>query len=78
MRTQISALVGGQEQWLQTEQYLNQVAQEHNKTILDIAQSYACLSVLQEAGLVTQREQYKISMHNKRRFLALIKRWSWR
>ncbi|EJB8688039.1 tape measure protein [Vibrio parahaemolyticus] len=56
MRTQISALVGGQEQWLQTEQYLNQVAQEHNKTILDMAQSYARLSVLQEAGLVTQRE----------------------
>ncbi|RZQ46839.1 hypothetical protein D8T55_04730 [Vibrio vulnificus] len=56
MRTQITALVGGQEQWLQTEQYLNQVAQEHNKTILDMAQSYARLSVLQEAGLVTQRE----------------------
>ncbi|MBO0211685.1 tape measure protein, partial [Vibrio sp. Vb0877] len=45
-----------QEQWLQTEQYLNQVAEEHNKTILDMAQSYARLSVLQEAGLVTQRE----------------------
>ncbi|MFV8387383.1 tape measure protein, partial [Vibrio parahaemolyticus] len=56
MRTQITALVGGQEQWLQTEQYLNQVAEEHNKTILDMAQSYARLSVLQEAGLVTQRE----------------------
>ncbi|EPR4994868.1 tape measure protein [Vibrio navarrensis] len=56
MRTQITALVGGQEQWLQTEQYLNRVAEEHNKTILDMAQSYARLSVLQEAGLVTQRE----------------------
>lgn len=56
MRTQITALVGGKEQWLQTEQYLNQVAEEHNKTILDMAQSYARLSVLQEAGLVTQRE----------------------
>lgn len=56
IRTQITALVGGQEQWIQTEQYLNQVAEEHNKTLLDMGNSYARLSVLQEAGLVSQRE----------------------
>ncbi|MCG6213426.1 tape measure protein [Vibrio furnissii] len=56
IRTQITALVGGQEQWIETEQYLNQVAEEHNKTLLDMGNSYARLSVLQEAGLVSQRE----------------------
>lgn len=56
MRTQITALVGGQQQWIETEQYLNQVAEEHNKTILDMAGNYSRLAVLQEAGLVNQVE----------------------
>ncbi|WP_243033014.1 tape measure protein [Vibrio cincinnatiensis] len=56
MRTQITALVGGQQQWIETERYLNQVAEEHNKTILDMAGNYSRLAVLQEAGLVNQVE----------------------
>lgn len=56
IRTQITALVGGHKEWITTEQYLNQVAEEHNKTILDMSSNYARLAVLQEAGLVTQRE----------------------
>lgn len=56
MRTQITALVGGQEQWLQTEQYLNQVAEEHNKTVADLSGSYARLLTLQNGGLITQQQ----------------------
>ncbi|KYN89489.1 hypothetical protein ATY35_11085 [Vibrio cidicii] len=56
MRTQITALVGGQEQWLQTEQYLNRVAEEHNKTVADLSGSYARLLTLQNGGLITQQQ----------------------
>ncbi|WJG24288.1 tape measure protein [Vibrio furnissii] len=56
MRTQITALVGGQEEWLQTEQYLNQVAEEHNKTVADLSGSYARLLTLQNGGLITQQQ----------------------
>jgi tape measure domain-containing protein len=60
MRTQITALVGGQEQWLQTEQYLNQVAEEHNKTVTDLSGSYARLLTLQNGGLITQQQVISI------------------
>ncbi|MBE4620988.1 tape measure protein [Vibrio navarrensis] len=60
MRTQITALVGGQEQWLQTEQYLNRVAEEHNKTVADLSGSYARLLTLQNGGLITQQQVISI------------------
>lgn len=60
MRTQITALVGGQEQWLQTEQYLNQVAEEHSKTVADLSGSYARLLTLQNGGLITQQQVISI------------------
>ncbi|SHO55022.1 tape measure protein [Vibrio quintilis] len=60
IRTQITALVGGQQQWIETEQYLNQVAEDHNKTLLDMAGNYSRLAVLQEAGLTTQKETRSI------------------
>lgn len=60
MRTQITALVGGQEEWLQTEQYLNQVAEEHNKTVADLSGSYARLLTLQNGGLINQQQVISI------------------
>ncbi|ENM3902746.1 tape measure protein [Vibrio cholerae] len=60
MRTQITALVGGQEEWLQTEQYLNRVAEEHNKTVADLSGSYARLLTLQNGGLITQQQVISI------------------
>ncbi len=60
IRTQITALVGGQEQWIETEQYLNQVSQEHNKTLIDMSGNYARLAALQEAGIVNQEEMRSI------------------
>ncbi|WP_135456757.1 tape measure protein [Vibrio echinoideorum] len=60
IRTQITALVGGQEEWIETEQYLNQVSKEHNKTLVDMSGNYARLVSLQEAGLVTQKESRAI------------------
>ncbi len=56
MRTQITALVGSQQQWLETEQYLIGIAAEHNKVLTDMAAHYARLATLQEAGLLTQGE----------------------
>lgn len=56
IRTQITALVGSEEAWIETEQYLNQVAEEHNKTLVGMAGNYARLTSLQEAGLVTLGE----------------------
>jgi tape measure domain-containing protein len=56
IRTQITALVGGQEAWAETEQYLKTVSQEHNKVLTDMTGNYARLASLQESGLLTQRE----------------------
>lgn len=60
MRTQITALVGGQQQWIETEQYLITTATEHNKVLTDMADNYARLASLQEAGLVNQEEMRQI------------------
>ena len=60
MRTQITALVGGQQQWIETEQYLISTATEHNKVLTDMAGNYARLASLQEAGLVNQEELRQI------------------
>lgn len=60
IRTQISGIVGGQEQWAETEAYLSKVADEHNKTLVGMAGNYARLATLQEAGLMTQREMRSI------------------
>ncbi len=56
IRTQISALVGGQEAWAETEQYLKTVSAEHNKVLTDMTGNYARLVSLQDSGLLTQRE----------------------
>ncbi len=56
IRTQITALVGGQQEWIETEQYLNQVSEDHNKTLIAMAGNYARLASLQEAGLLTQNQ----------------------
>ena len=60
MRTQITALVGGQQEWIETEQYLIATATEHNKVLTDMAGNYARLASLQEAGLVNQEEMRQI------------------
>ena len=56
MRTQITALVGGQQQWLETEQYLIATATDHNKVLTDMAGNYARLASLQESGLLNLDE----------------------
>ena len=56
MRTQITALVGGQREWAETEQYLIGVSQQHNKVLTDMAGNYARLATLQEAGLLNLNE----------------------
>ncbi|MCO4789299.1 hypothetical protein DK293_11330, partial [Vibrio cholerae] len=60
MRTQITALVGGQREWGETEQYLIATASEHNKVLTSIAGNYARLASLQEAGLLTVDEMRHI------------------
>ena len=60
LRTQITALVGGQQEWAETEQYLIAVSGEHNKVLTDMAGNYARLATLQEAGLVTLEESRQI------------------
>ncbi len=60
IRTQITALVGGQEQWIETEKYLNRVSEDHNKTLIDMAGNYARLAVLQDAGILNQEEMRSI------------------
>nr|WP_086937496.1 tape measure protein [Thaumasiovibrio occultus] len=56
MRTQITALVGGQQQWIETEQYLIATSTTHNKVLTDMSRNYARLASLQEAGLVNGME----------------------
>lgn len=56
MRTQITALVGSQEAWVETEQYLSQVAEDHNKTLDVLSGSYARLLTLQNGGLITHQQ----------------------
>ncbi|ENM3954319.1 tape measure protein [Vibrio cholerae] len=60
MRTQITALVGGQREWGETEQYLIATASEHNKVLTSMAGNYARLASLQEAGLLTVDEMRHI------------------
>lgn len=60
MRTQITALVGGQQAWIETEQYLIATSQEHNKVLTDMAGNYARLATLQEAGLLSLTETRQI------------------
>lgn len=72
IRTQISGIIGGQEQWAETESYLSKVADEHNKTLVGMASNYARLATLQDAGLMTQREMRTIfeGMSNAQSFTA--------
>ena len=60
LRTRIEALVGGQQEWAETEQYLIGVSQEHNKVLTDMAGNYARLATLQEAGLLNLQESRQI------------------
>lgn len=60
MRTQITALVGGQREWIETEQYLIATASEHNKVLTSMAGNYARLASLQEAGLLSVDEMRQI------------------
>ncbi|HHX8454242.1 TPA: tape measure protein [Vibrio diabolicus] len=56
IRTQITALVGGQQEWIETEQYLNQVADEHNKTLDTLSGTYARLLALENGGLISHEQ----------------------
>lgn len=56
IRTQITALVGGQQEWIETEQYLNQVADEHNKTLDTLAGTYTRLLALENGGLISHEQ----------------------
>lgn len=56
IRTQITSLVGSQEAWIETEQYLNQVAIEHNKTFSTLSGTYARLLSLENGGLITHQQ----------------------
>ncbi len=56
IRTRITQLVGSQEQWIQTETYLNQVAEEHNKTVGVLSDTYARLLSLENGGLITHSQ----------------------
>ncbi|CCN69790.1 tape measure protein [Vibrio nigripulchritudo] len=56
IRTQITALVGSHQAWMETEQYLNQVAQEHNKVMTDLSGTYARLLALENGGLITHEQ----------------------
>ena len=60
MRTQITALVGGQQEWAETEQYLIGVSQEHSKVLTEMTGNYARLANLQEAGLLSLTETRQI------------------
>ena len=60
MRTQITSLVGSQEAWVETEQYLNGVAETHNKTIDVLGESYARLLSLENGGLITHQQTVDI------------------
>ncbi|ELY1986515.1 tape measure protein [Vibrio harveyi] len=56
MRTQITALVGSQQAWAQTEEYLSSVAQEHGKSLLSLSGSYARLLSLENGGLISHKQ----------------------
>ncbi|SHO58801.1 tape measure protein [Vibrio quintilis] len=60
IRTRITALVGGQQQWIETEQYLNRVADEHHKTLSGLSNSYARLLTLENGGLITHQQTIDI------------------
>lgn len=56
IRTQITSLVGGQQQWLQTEQYLIEVSKDHNKALLGMAGNYARVASIEDAGMITRQQ----------------------
>lgn len=60
IRTRIEGLVGSNEAWLESEQYLMTLSGEHNKVLTDMADNYARLLTLQDAGLLTQAEARKM------------------
>lgn len=60
IRTRITALVGSQEKWIETEQYLTQVSDEHNKSLLEMAGNYARVASLEDAGLITKQQTIDI------------------
>ncbi|MGF1775904.1 tape measure protein [Vibrio nomapromontoriensis] len=60
IRTQISALIGSQQTWAETEQYLMAVSSEHSKVLTDMSGNYARLMSLYDAGLLTMGESRDI------------------
>lgn len=60
LRTRITELVGSNEQWLETEQYIIQVSKDHNKAMLDMADNYARVATLEDAGLITRQQTIAI------------------
>ncbi|KLV09570.1 hypothetical protein ABT56_00325 [Photobacterium aquae] len=60
IRTQITALVGGQQQWLETEQYLIDVSKEHNKALIGMAGSYARVATIEDSGMITRQQTIAI------------------
>ncbi|MGF1727214.1 tape measure protein [Photobacterium nomapromontoriensis] len=60
IRTQITSLVGGQQQWLETEQYLIEVSKEHNKALIGMAGSYARVASIEDSGMITRQQTIAI------------------
>lgn len=60
IRTQITSLVGGHEEWLKTEQYLIGVSKEHNKALLDMAGNYARVATIEDSGMITRQQTIAI------------------
>ncbi|UTV30159.1 tape measure protein [Photobacterium atrarenae] len=60
IRTQITSLVGGQQQWLETEQYLMAVSDEHNKALIGMAANYARVASIEESGMITRQQTLAI------------------
>ncbi|MDO6497323.1 tape measure protein [Photobacterium sanguinicancri] len=60
LRTQITALVGGQQEWLQTEKYLIEVSKDHNKALIGMAGNYARVASIEDAGMITRQQTLAI------------------
>ncbi|MGF1688700.1 tape measure protein [Photobacterium japonica] len=60
IRNQITSLVGGQQEWLKTEQYLIEISKEHNKALLGMAGSYARVASIEDAGMITRQQTIAI------------------
>ncbi|MGF1680227.1 tape measure protein [Photobacterium minamisatsumaniensis] len=60
IRTRITALVGSQQAWIDTEQYLIEVSKEHNKAMLEMAGNYARVASVEDAGMITRQQTIAI------------------